>query len=511
MAKIYLVKVRSQHDLAWHLPMAARYAARMMGVEDALKKYARVDGRPFMPQLVLPYLGGLIDEYNRKNGTRHEYEIIDEQLEDLVIPADADMVWFTINTSNSLVSYRSASILDRRGVVTVAGGIHASIFPEEAGRFFHTVATGEGEQTVAEMLQDHDRNGSLKPRYHGSRKQELDGLPLPAWPSSYDYAPWVVPVQTSRGCRNACSFCSTTRFQGSRRRHRPVEEIVAEIRYLKETGQYDGDHVLFFTDNNIVSDSDHRRGVMDTTYARKLFKAIEPLKITWVGQGEISVADDLETVELMSRSGCRMLLVGFESLSKQSLAEVGKPLDAVDEYRRSIERLQALDIGIIGCFIFGFDSDGPSVFEESCDFISQHVDVPQLSILTPMPGTRLFRKMERQGRLLDRNWSKYDITHVTFRPARMTPEELEEGYRWISNKIYSLRACLARSYRYAARPVIPSVKRLPFNQRFTFILAPNIIYRGLSLIGRRDEARIGYGIGVEMGKKVGFDFDYSFG
>ena len=495
MATIAIVKVRSAHDVLWRMTPWAGALLRLGGLNKLRRRMEASDGRPFMSQLTLPYLAALGEEHNRAAGTRHRFVLIDEPEEriEAQLPPDVAAVLLTANTPSTPATYRIADRLRARGVPTAIGGIHASVLPAEAGRHADAVVVGEAETALGTLLDDLEEHGRLAARYLGGRARTLERLPVPRWQdaaSGIDLCPWLVPVQTSRGCRNACAFCSTTGFQGARRRHRPVEDVVAEIRELQERGILTSEKTVFFTDNNIVSDSDHRRGVVDKSYARSLFAALSPLGISWVGQGEIGLADDPELLEAAVQSGCHMLLVGFETLVQQNLGTVGKPCNRVEDYARQIDQLHRYGVALIGCFIFGMDHDTPETCEASFPFIDRYIDIPQLSVMTPFPGTALYRKLEREGRIIDRDWSHYDITHVVFRPAGMSVAELEEGYRWICERLYTHAAILKRALRYAFTKTVPGLNPLPRSSRFSSVLATNLVYRQLCRLGLEDQGQV---------------------
>jgi len=263
-----------------------------------------------------------------------------------------------------------------------------------------------------------------------------------------------------------------------------VQEVVDEIRALQDEGVLTPSKVIFFTDNNIVSDSDHRRGVRDTRYARSLFEALIDEGVMWVGQGEIAVASDLELVELMARSGCFQLLVGFESISEDNLDTIGKPSNDVGTYIEHVDRLHSHGVTLIGCLMFGMDHDTPEVFEHTARFIDRAIDIPQLTVMTPLPGTAQYRQMIRDGRMLHDDWSQFDITHVVHSPRGMTAQELEEGYRWLARRTFTYPAMLKRALRAAGRPLVYQHPRTTFRTRFSSVLAPNLVYRALSRVGR---------------------------
>jgi radical SAM superfamily enzyme YgiQ (UPF0313 family) len=475
MALIGIVKVRMPHDVEWRLGPVVRQLLRLPGLGAYRSKLQALEGKPFMPQLTLTYLAGLASELCEERGLAHSLEIVDERLEYIELDR-FDMLWLTVNTPNAFASYALADRARERGIPVVMGGVHPTLMAEEAAPHATSVVRGEAEPVLGRILDDFER-GELAPLYRSPGLAELRGLAQPRWDlMPPEYSRWVVPVQTSRGCRNACSFCSTTRVQGSRRRHRPIADVVRELELLRARGILLPDAIVFFTDNNIAYDD--REGA--TAYARALFEALAPLRIRWAGQAEIGIADDAGLLRLAAASGCQTLLVGFESLAQQNLDGVRKAKSRVESYARNVERLHRHGISIIGCFVFGFDGDGPDAFERTERFVHEHIDIPQLALLTPFPGTLLHRQMARSGRLLHRDWSKYDITHIVFRPARMTPREAEEGYSRLSGRLFGYPAMVRRALRSGARAESGGL----LSERFASVLAPNLIYRRLALIGR---------------------------
>ncbi|MDI7268077.1 MAG: radical SAM protein [Myxococcota bacterium] len=494
MANICIVRVRSNHELVWRLPRPLRAVSPYLPgrVSSFL---SGIDGMPFLSQMTSYYLAALGEAAARRLGADHSFRVIEDREESIEIPDDADLVLMTANTPAAPATYRVADRIRRRGVPVAIGGIHASMLPAEAAQHADSVVVGEAEGVMDDLLADFAALGRPRDHYRGGRGVSLDRLPAPRWPCppERDACPWVVPVQTSRGCRNACAFCSTTRHQGPARRHRPVEEIVAEIRGYIESGFLGPEKLIFFTDNNIVCDTDHRTGKRDDAYARSLFAALEPLGIFWAGQGEISVADDPGALELMARSGCHLLLVGLESLDQRNLGTVGKVGNRTEDYVRRIEALHRHGVRIIGCFILGMDNDTTDVFDRTAEFIEEHIDVPQISVLTPFPGTALFSRMEREGRILHRDWSRYDITHVVFRPSGMSPEELDAGHRGMLRRVFRWDKMLGRATRAALRRVEQCVPPETRRSRLKSTLAPNLVYASLGWVEPDEAARVDVG------------------
>jgi radical SAM superfamily enzyme YgiQ (UPF0313 family) len=491
MANICVGRIRSNHELAWDVPPLLRRAAAGLRLGYLDRILTGIDGKPFLAQLTSYYLAAIGEESVRRTGLRHTFEVREAREEDFDVPAGTDTVLFTVNTPAAPATYRVADRLRRDGIRVVLGGIHPTMLPVEAAAHADAVVRGEAEGgTLEAVLGDLDSTAGLRARYEGGRCASLAGLPAPRWPRPPDpeVCPWTVPVQTSRGCRNACSFCSTTRHQGADRRHRPVEEIVAEISGFQAGGLLTPDKSVFFTDNNIVSDTDHRRGVTDTTYARSLFRALAPLGIAWHGQGEIAVADDPEMLDLLACSGCQTLLIGLETLDDRSLQTMGKVGMRVEDNVRRIEALHRYGIRVIGCFILGLDEDGPDVFDRTADFIERYIDVPQVSVMTPFPGTALYARLTREGRILHRDWSRYDITHVVHRPKRMSPEDLDAGYRRVLRRVFSWPRTLGRATRAAFRPAWPWVPRVGRLDRWVSVLATNLVYGSLVSVDPGDAA-----------------------
>lgn len=508
--RIAIVKVRGSQDVEFAIPILAEKALPFVGASAMHERMLATRGQVFLPSMVLPYLAALCMDHDRRSETEHEYILVDEAEDELRRwDWDVDMAMFTVSTTNCLATYRIADLARSWGTKVVLGGIHASTLPQEAAPHADAVAIGEAETVIDRIMDDFDA-GSLSRTYEGGRAESLAGLPIPAWDlgvtsvtghgatragTTRNYAPWVIPVQTSRGCRNACRFCSTTRYQGADRRHRPIEDIVNEIKALQASGTLTPRHTVFFTDNNIVSDSDHHRGVRDTTYARKLFEAMIPLGITWVGQGEITVGEDVGLVDLMSRSGCHMLLIGMEAVTKGQLAGIGKGAMNSDNYGRCLDTLHDHGIANIGCFIMGLDGQGEEAFRATEEFINRYVDVPQISILTPFPGTALYSSMESSRRILSRDWSMYDISHVVIRPDRMTPAELEDNYSKMLGRVYSWKNMIARATRYAMRVTRNGMPAFGVASRFSSVFAPGVVYRSLYRVNRGLPADIFAGAG----------------
>lgn len=357
-----------------------------------------------------------------------EVGITDENVEEVDFDEDVDLVGITAMTPTAPRAYQIADRFRARGVKVVLGGLHPTALPDEAIQHADAVVLGEAEGNWPKLLDDF-KHHRLE-RFYSAPRPSLAGLPLPRRdllkPGSYIT---TATVQTTRGCPFGCSFCSVTEFFGRTYRIRPVQEVLEEIRALKT-------RFVGFLDDNIVG----HRG-----YARSLFNALIPERVKWLGQASLNLAWDPELLKLAQRSGCLGLFIGFESLSEVGLAELNKTYQPPGKFRDSIKRLQDHGIGIEGSFIFGLDSDSPDVFKRTLDFaVSSGLELASFGILTPFPGTRLYQRLEQERRIISRDWRKYDIGHVVYKPLKLTVEQLQRGLDWAWYHFYSFSSILKR-------------------------------------------------------------------
>ena len=374
-----------------------------------------------------------------------EIKIINDNLDEINFDEKADIVGITSITSTAPRAYEIADRFRERGIPVIMGGIHPSILPEEASKHADSVVIGEAEGVMDDLINDFQK-GKLQKFYFSTKKPSLENLPLPRrnlWKKNKYYRELNM-VQTTRGCPYHCDFCSVSTFFGRTYRTRPIQEIVEEIKKLPTRN-------IFFVDDNITA---------IPNYAKKLFKAITPLKIRWFGQGSINIAKDRELMRVAAKSGCYGLFIGFESLSDANLKQVSKTINSVKEYHTAIKKIHDYGIGIVGAFIFGFDYDDESVFEKTVRFIERNqIELASFSILTPLPGTKLYKQMEEDNRIIERNWAKYTCGEVVFKPKLMSPEKLQEGYNWARKQISSYGSIFLRTLH----PRKISLLSLPLN------------------------------------------------
>ena len=358
----------------------------------------------------------------------HQATIVDEYHH----PADpnlrADLVGISVWTVSSSRAYDLADHYRRCGIPVVLGGPHVTICPEEALAHADAVVVGEAEAVWAQVLRDAE-TGRLRPIYRGEILP-LDETPAPDWavvnPNEYVIR---LSLSTTRGCARSCDFCYESCRPKPNFRQRPLEMVLDEI----DARPFP---VIAFLDNDVT---------VNRPFAKRLLTALIPRKRNWLGMTAIEVADDEEMLDLMARSGCRSLFVGFESIVPESLEEMHKRCNRVEDYLRNVRRIHERGIMVNGSFVFGFDHDDDDVFDRTVDFgIEARLDTITFTVLTPYPGTTLYKRLEAEGRIFDRDWSHYDTTRAVFTPARMSPEALEAGYFHAYERFYSWPSILHR-------------------------------------------------------------------
>lgn len=394
------------------------------------------------PYLALTTLAGL-------TGDDWEITIIDENVDTLDFSSLPDLAAISIMTPLAPRGYEIADAFRSKGVTVVLGGIHPTMMPEEAKAHADAVVIGEAEQVWPLVLQDF-KQGALKPLYKASDFLALAGLPIPRRellkPKAYFFKN---TIQTTRGCPFDCEFCSVTSFYGRTYRTRPVDDIIQEM------GHMEGGFV-FFVDDNIVG---------KTSYAKDLFRALIPLKVKWFSQASLTIIRDKELLDLAEQSGCKGLFIGFETLSQESLKEMGKSMNRAAEYRDAVKTLHDHGIGIQGSFIFGTDQDESSIFSDVLRFIEKaHIEAALFSVLTPFPGTRIRDTLQKENRILHNQWEKYDMNHVVIQPKKMTPQELQDGLNWAYKRLYGYRSILKRLFPFNKNSFFYGIQNIGFRQ-----------------------------------------------
>ena len=344
-----------------------------------------------------------------------------------------EVVGITVHLTFAERAYAIARWYRQRGAKVVMGGLHVLSCPDEVAPHADTLAFGEGVQVWGQILQD-VANGCLQKTYHGDYRRPYRDDP----PPRRDLLPresflTTTSVIATRGCHNRCDFC----YLATNGLHMPylmrdVDQVVNEI-------AEDDQPYAVFVDNNLGSRPD---------YLRALCRGLRPLEKIWSAAVTIDVTDDPNLVREMALAGCTGVFVGFESINDTNIREAHKKSPSTEDYARRVRLLHDVGIQVNGSFVLGFDHDTSEVFERTATWIEDNrLECATFHILTPYPGTPLFAQMEAEGRLLHRDWSKYDTGHVVFRPHHMTVEELQDGYAWCYQRLFSHRSIWRRRPR----------------------------------------------------------------
>lgn len=376
-------------------------------------------------QITMPYLAARVPP---------SWDVIhvDEEAEEIDWNIDADVIGITFHTPSAFHAYEIATRFRSRGVCVVMGGPHVTLLPEEAGQYADVIFIGEAEGLWEEFLKGFEA-GSYRKVYQQTSLPSLENIPMARKEFFHRHDHTSGVLFATRGCPNQCDFCVVAVMYRHYLRKRPIAEVVTE--YASFKGK-----VIIFWDDNIAGDME---------YAKELFRAITPHRKWWSSQASIHAGRDDEFLEAAAQSGCKQLFLGLESISQQSMTEVKKGFNRVEEYYQIIERIHSHGIAVQAGIVFGFDHDTLEIFKDTVDFLEQvGVQNATFNILTPFPGTPLFQKMEAEGRILTRDWRKYNSRDdVVYQPKQMSMAELLAGFQYANERFYSLQSIAKRLSR----------------------------------------------------------------
>jgi radical SAM superfamily enzyme YgiQ (UPF0313 family) len=374
--------------------------------------------------------------------SQHEIRVFDENIEDIDYGWKAELAGITVRTMFAKRAYEISEAYRARGTKTVLGGIHPSMCPEDALPHCDSVVIGEAEDIWHTVLQDAE-NGNLKRLYKADRFANLAAAPMPDR-SSLSQGRYLLDIlQTSKGCPFHCEFCAVHAFDGQTIRNKTIEQVISEIESISSHAPYKKKQAIFFADDNIIANK---------KFAKELFLALKPHNINWMCQASINISQEAELLELMRASGCGAVFIGFESTSQENLTMMQKGVNRRFDYLEAIRRIQSYGILVHSSFIVGYDFDTQATFDELIGFIGEtNLLMPMINILTPLPGTKLFKRLEAEGRIFHKDWSKYDTQHVVFSPAKMSADDLLLGYRRVMRSVYSFDSILRKLNYYWAR------------------------------------------------------------
>jgi radical SAM superfamily enzyme YgiQ (UPF0313 family) len=352
---------------------------------------------------------------------KHFLKVIDERFEKNNFEDDYDLIAISAMTYQAPRAYAIADEFIKKGKQVVLGGWHPSAMPEEAKQHASAVVIGEGEELWSQLLHDAE-TGELKPIYQ--QEQPIDFSAIPFTRPSKRNLIMAAPIEATRGCPYGCNFCAITNSSGYGTFHKKsVERVIAEMQSIPQK-------YLLFNDASLT---------IDVGYTKLLFEQMKKLhkKFYCFGNANTLLKDE-ELLKLSCDAGCISWSIGFDSISQQSINSIGKKSNIVDEYKAVINKIHDFGMNVAGSFIFGFDSDTLEIFDDTLDFVcDSDIDSAAFHILTPFPGTPLFKMLDEQMRILTKDWSQYDCTKVVFQPKNMTTEDLRNGYLKVYEQFYN--------------------------------------------------------------------------
>jgi len=359
----------------------------------------------------------------------HEVTIADERYENIKFDDHYDLIGISCLTYNSLRGYEIAKIFRKKGVPVAFGGYHASLLPEEAKKHADAVVIGEAEHSWPELIKDAQK-GQLKPFYRG-KSPTAEEIP----PARHDigvYTYFTEAIQASRGCPTGCEFCAMNIVEGKKFRGRPVDNVIEEMKSIKSKN-------IFFADASLT---------INPPYSKQLFKEMKGVGKKFQCFGNINVlAHDDEFLKLAREAGVTKWYVGIESISQANINLSGKGTNKVENYAQAVKKIKENGMAVCGFLMFGFDFDTPDIFEKTLHAIYDWgVDEASFSIITPYPGTRLFDRLEKEGRITNYDWSRYAEGNLNLKLKNMSEEELINGIRRMAGDFYSVKNSFSRSF-----------------------------------------------------------------
>jgi radical SAM superfamily enzyme YgiQ (UPF0313 family) len=421
------------------------------------------------PWSVKPTKSRLINRLDRVNGDNlvcqilasvtprnHSIEMINDVVQPIDFDADVDMVALTTLTRTAPRAYEIADEFRRRGKTVVLGGWHASALPQEAKQHADSVVIGEAEELWPRVLQDFEQK-TLQSFYEQDRPADLDAVPILTREQRepFKLSSFFQSIEITKGCPTGCNFCSISyRKFGSLHRTRSIENAIKELEAIPQK-------FIVFSDPSLT---------INPKYTKQLFKAMKGLNKKFIGEGNANVlARDDELLKLAAEAGCIYWYVGFESVNQETVNSIGKTTNKVESYKKVIEKVHDYGMCLEAALMFGFDTDAPDVFENTLQAIqSWDIDLMDFSTLTPYPGTPLFSQLEEQGRILTREWQKYDSFQVVFQPKQMTPDQLLKGVQRMWEEFYTPLQCIKRSAKSIALGLYPFVLTTERNYNFYY-------------------------------------------
>jgi radical SAM superfamily enzyme YgiQ (UPF0313 family) len=377
---------------------------------------------------IYPALG--LEQIAGNTDPNHKVTIVHEDSKNIKFGSKWDLIGISCTTPQAFRAYEIAAEFKKRGIPVILGGPHPSALPEEAKQYADSVVIGEADVNWPKLLIDLE-NGNLKQFYRNDSPVDLANLKMPNRRIN-SHVSLIGAAQATRGCPQGCEFCGVTNSQyGKVFRTRPIEKVIEDLCSMKQKK-------FWFYDPSLTT---------NPTYSKQLFKAMKGLNKKFVAFGNMNVlARDDELLKLSRDAGCITWYIGFESVSQETIDKLGKTSNKVEQYADCVKKIHDHGISTIGAFIFGFDTDTRDVFEKTKEMIyNLSIDIVAITNLTPYPGTPLYERLEREGRILTKDWTRYtELGNVVFQPKYMSPQELLEGTIQTHLEFQTLSAIIKR-------------------------------------------------------------------
>ena len=359
----------------------------------------------------------------------HNVEIFNERYGQLDINKKFDLVNIHFNTAATKKAYEIADKFREKKVKVVLCGLHASAFPDESLKHADSILLGRGELNWLSLIEDLQKN-KLK-KIYSPEDFNKSKIKIPPTNIKLPGFNMTGAIEATRGCPYNCTFCPESNTpDGNKYYSRPINEVIEEIKEIPQK-------TIIFYDNSLT---------VNPEYTKKLFKEMKKFGKKFFCNGNVdNLANDIELVELSKQAGCIAWLIGFESISQKTIEQAEKKTNKIEIYEKAINNIHKNKMAVIGDFMFGFDNDTKDVFDNTLKTIKKmKIDIADFSILTPFPGTPIFNNLKKEKRIITKDWSKYNMHDVVFKPKNMTPEELIAGVKEIYVKYYSFKYTINR-------------------------------------------------------------------
>jgi len=394
-----------------------------------IQRYTLGHEKNFVPPITGIHLAALLSQ-------RHDVRVFHQQVDTIDLTSDADVIAISFFSGFAQEAFRIASAFKQRGKMVIAGGPHVTFSAQESLAYFDAVVIGEAESVWQNVLDDIE-HGSLQQTYVGD-PTDLAHLPTPRYDLLSEEFFIKKVIQATRGCPYSCAFC-TVPLMNPGFRKRPIADVIRDMSYDHFEHWWQRKVVWFWDDNFTI----------DRQYIKELLRAMKPLQKWWLTQASVDIAQDDELLTLMRDSGCIGVFLGLETFREQSLRDAKKKHNSAADYMQAVKKIHAYGIAVMAGFISGFDHDTyDSIVSMSHRVMTNGIDVPFLSIMTPFIGTEIYTTLHQEGRILpERNWNYFNGYNVTFLPKNMSPDELLKAHRVLWNDAFSFKNSVIRILR----------------------------------------------------------------